>query len=400
MDNVKTMSNCIKIKDKEQRNALNAWAAAGYRGSVIAGTGFGKTRVGVLAMGKILELHSTKKGIVLVPTTQLQEQFKDEFIKWDYKHILDRVDIRCYQSAYKLDSQEYELVVADEVHLGLSPQHIKFFENNKYSRLLCMTATEPEDLEYKAKLKEMAPTVYELSLDECVDLGLVSPYKIFCVPVELTAEEKADYKKANNMFLHYKYKLGQFDAFNEAKRILASSNVGPHEKQWAILFYKSIRQRKAIVDFAVNKIAVIKDTVLLNLQSKILTFSGANEFTDQICDNLQPFAMSYHSKKTKKARKLALDSFKDNTINVLCSTKALNQGFDVPDADMGIICGLTSKSLTMIQRVGRLLRFQEDKVGTIIILYIKDTQEEKWLKSSVKGLDNINWVDNINQINK
>ena len=38
MDNVKTMSNCIKIKDKEQRNALNAWAAAGYKGSVIAGT--------------------------------------------------------------------------------------------------------------------------------------------------------------------------------------------------------------------------------------------------------------------------------------------------------------------------------------------------------------------------
>ena len=67
---------------------------------------------------------------------------------------------------------------------------------------------------------------------------------------------------------------------------------------------------------------------------------------------------------------------------------------------MGIICGLTSKSLTMIQRVGRLLRFQEDKTGTIIVLYIKDTQEEKWLKSSVKGLENINWVDNLNEIKK
>ena len=65
---------------------------------------------------------------------------------------------------------------------------------------------------------------------------------------------------------------------------------------------------------------------------------------------------------------------------------------------MGIICGLTSKSLTMIQRVGRLLRFQENKVGTIIILYIKDTQEEKWLKSSVKGLTNVNWIDNLTQI--
>ena len=82
----------------------------------------------------------------------------------------------------------------------------------------------------------------------------------------------------------------------------------------------------------------------------------------------------------------------------MCSTKALNQGFDVPDADIGIICGLTSKSLTMIQRVGRLLRFQENKVGKIIILYVKETQEEKWLKSAVKGLTNVNWIDKLTQI--
>ena len=62
---------------------------------------------------------------------------------------------------------------------------------------------------------------------------------------------------------------------------------------------------------------------------------------------------------------------------------------------MGIICGLTSKSLTMIQRVGRLLRFQEDKIGKIVILYVQNTQEEKWLKSAVKGLTNVNWVDLI-----
>ena len=65
---------------------------------------------------------------------------------------------------------------------------------------------------------------------------------------------------------------------------------------------------------------------------------------------------------------------------------------------MGIVCGLTSKSLTMIQRVGRLLRFQENKTGKIIVLYIKDTQEEKWLKSAVKGLTNVNWVDKLKEI--
>ena len=398
MQKVKTMSNCIEIKDKEQKKALNAWASAGYNGSVVAGTGFGKSRVGVLAIGKILKINETQRGIVLVPTVQLQDQFEEEFHKWGYADVLDRVDIVCYQSARKLNNQHYGVVVADEIHLGLSKEYSKFFEANTYDRLLCMTATQPEDPEYKAKLHMLAPTIYEISLDKCVDLGLVSPYRIYCISVDLTEQEKKDYKKANQMFVHYKYRLGQFDAFNEAKRILASSTAGGQEKQWAVMFYKAIRMRKSVVDFASNKIEEIKKLVMSNLTSKILTFAGANDFTDRICDSLGDLALSYHSKRTKKQKDLALKSFRDGTVKILCSTKALNQGFDVPDADMGIICGLTSKSLTMIQRVGRLLRFQENKVGTIIILYIKDTQEEKWLKSSVKGLTNVNWIDNLTQI--
>ena len=81
----------------------------------------------------------------------------------------------------------------------------------------------------------------------------------------------------------------------------------------------------------------------------------------------------------------------DGTKPVLCSTKALNQGFDIPDAGIGVVCGLTSKSLSMIQRVGRLIRFQEDKIGQIYILYVKDSQEEKWLKNSVNNLKNVVW---------
>ena len=58
---------------------------------------------------------------------------------------------------------------------------------------------------------------------------------------------------------------------------------------------------------------------------------------------------------------------------------------------MGVICGITSKSLSMIQRVGRLIRFKEGKVGSIVILYVADSQEEKWLKKAVKNLKNIIW---------
>ena len=90
------VSKLIKTKDEEQRKALNAWAKRGFIGSIIAGTGFGKSRCGVLAVAKTLDSVEDARALVLVPTTQLQEQFKEEFIKWNYEHLLDRMDVMCY----------------------------------------------------------------------------------------------------------------------------------------------------------------------------------------------------------------------------------------------------------------------------------------------------------------
>ena len=381
-----------KIRDEKQKEALNNWASSKFCGSIIAGTGFGKSRCAILAANYVLGDISHAKILLLVPTVQLQDQFHDEFHKWDLEHCLDNVDILCYQSAYKLTGNHYDIVICDEIHLGLSPQYRKFFENNTYDKLLCMTATLPEELEYKQLLNDLAPTIYKITLDECVDLGIVAPYNIYCKPVQLTTTEKTDYKKANNSFVYYKYQLGQFNAFDEAKRIMGDKNAHPDDKKCAVMFYRAIRERKKIVDFAANKIIEFQKLVLTNVHNKILAFSGANDFTDQLCASVSPLSATYHSKKTKKQREKALEDFKAGKVTVLCSTKALNQGLDIPDANVGIMCGITSKSLSMIQRVGRLIRFQEGKVGEIYILYVENSQEEKWLKSATKSLNNVNWL--------
>jgi len=384
--------NINKIRDEEQKKALNNWASNNYVGSIIAGTGFGKSRCGILATSHVYNLDRSSKILILVPTVQLQSQFAEEFHKWGLEDCLDNVDILCYQSAYKLSGYHYNLVLCDEIHLGLSPEYRKFFKNNTYDKLLCMTATLPEEIEYKQLLATLSPTVYKITLDQCVAKGIVSPYTIYCKPVQLTGTEKDEYKKINNSFVYYKYKLGQFNAFDEAKRIMGDKNAHPADKKCAVMFYRAIRERKKIVDFASNKITQFQKLVLNNMNSKILAFSGANDFTDQMCASVSPLSAAYHSKITKKKREQALEDFKTNKINVLCSTKALNQGLDIPDANMGVMCGITSKALPMIQRVGRLIRFQEGKVGEIYILYVENSQEEKWLKNAVKSLNNVTWL--------
>ena len=381
----------IETKSKEQSNALNAWHTAGYRGSIIAGTGFGKSRCGVLAVA-----HTLKDGgraLVLVPTVQLQEQFKEEFKKWGHTALLTRIDVMCYQSAHKLEGEHYDIVVCDEVHLGLSPVYRQFFERNTYDKILCMTATLPEEDEYKQLLKELAPTVFTITIDECVQKGLGAPYDIYCIPVELTDVERAAYKKANNLFVQCKYRLGGFDAFNEANRILRG---GQGDKGAAAQFFNAIRQRKAVVQHAENKLHMASHIRDHHQDDKILTFSGTNEFTNLMAQALDGYV--YHSGLSKKKREYTLELFNESESAVLCSTKALNQGFDVPDVGVGIIAGLESKALPMIQRVGRLIRFKEGKRGRVYILYVKDSQEEKWMDQATKTLHNVKRVDSLTNL--
>jgi len=381
------MNKLYAVKDREQRAALNTWWKKGARSSIIAGTGFGKSRCGVLAMKHVLK--NGGKGLLLVPTTQLQDQFAEEFKKWDAEDVLDRVEILCYQSAYKLSNEHYDIVVCDEIHLGISPEYRKFFQSNTYDKILCMTATIPEDEEYRNFLMKLAPPSYQLSLDQCVELGLVAPYEILCVPLELNEEDRLAYKKAQNKFVQAKYRIGDFDTFSAAKLILAKKMKG--DAGAAKMFFNAIGERKKVVQHATVKIDKAKELVASHPDDKILVFSGTNLFTDNMGSALG--ALCYHSGYTRRERESVLEKFREGSSKILCSTKALDQGFDVPDASVGIIAGLNSKSLPMIQRVGRLLRLSTpDKIGKIYILYIKDSQEEKWLRASVKSLNNVTWL--------
>ena len=164
MENLLMKTQTIKTKDEQQRKALNAWWAQNGIGSIIAGTGFGKSRCGVLAVRHIL--GSGDRALVLVPTTQLQDQFKQEFIKWGCEDILPRVEILCYQSAHKMEGKHYHVVVCDEIHLGLSEVYREFFNKNSYDRLLCLTATIPEEPEYRMVLVNLAPICFTITLDE------------------------------------------------------------------------------------------------------------------------------------------------------------------------------------------------------------------------------------------
>jgi superfamily II DNA or RNA helicase len=389
-------------RDIAQQVAGKNLKQAGYNGSVIAGTGFGKTRVLVNAAIEKVN-NGQNRVLVLVPFDHLKDRFKTEFI-----NVLGRtfgvyfwntnVQTECYASIEKLDPTDYCMILGDEIHLGLTDRCMEFYrraERLKIPMTFC-TATLPEDPEYRKRLLNIAPPVYEITIDECVVQGFVAPYSIQCIGIDLTDEEAKKYKTVNANFGYWKGKLG-LDAFRFANIILGNKKAyNKNMIEAALGFYRAIRQRKKIIDHAMNKVFMAKEVVNA-IPGKKLVFGGDNEFTDLLHGSIDGSGV-YHSKVPKKQRDAALDDFRTGRIDVLCSTKALNQGLDIPDASVGVICGLTSKSLTMIQRVGRLVRrdpADPDKTGNVVIVYVKDSQEEKWLHNSLKDIDasNVVWID-------
>jgi superfamily II DNA or RNA helicase len=64
----------------------------------------------------------------------------------------------------------------------------------------------------------------------------------------------------------------------------------------------------------------------------------------------------------------------------------LNEGIDVPDADVGIVVGGTQGIREHVQRVGRLLRPAAGKRATVYELIADDTTEGRDAQRRRQGL--------------
>lgn len=109
--------------------------------------------------------------------------------------------------------------------------------------------------------------------------------------------------------------------------------------------------------------------------------------------------MVYHSKMKKEAREEVLNAFSTNACRYLIAVDALNEGLNVPDADSAICVSGVSTELVQAQTLGRITRKSEDKVALFINLVSKDTIEERWVRNKTASVNNVRWINNLNQIN-
>jgi len=385
-----------------QKDAYTRWVENDYNGIFAMATGTGKT---ITSLNCVLnEYKKTGKYnvLILVPTLALVEQWEKEIGKFDFKsYILVsgetkwQNELSTYKANFRWRKQEDNLIIistypsftnpkflnlfkafqknftiiADEAHNIGAPNIKAAFKQLSCKKRIALSATpkrvyDPEGTkELEVLFKDKEPYCFSYSLEKAIENKFLAPYFYYPVMVYLEEDELEEYIRISKRLLQYfDHESGTFKNSQEAERLLL--------------------QRKRIIHKAINKLSayssILNQLSLANKLHYCFTFApegdytGDNSFEDfnNIIDRFiiettttRPDARvnSYTSKDSPKERKDKLRGFEEGKIDILFTMKAIDEGVDIPRAEVGIFASSTGNPRQFIQRRGRLLRKHPDK---------------------------------------
>jgi superfamily II DNA or RNA helicase len=93
-------------------------------------------------------------------------------------------------------------------------------------------------------------------------------------------------------------------------------------------------------------------------------------------------------------RSESLKLFREGGLRVLVTCRALDEGFNVPEAQVAIVAASTATRRQRIQRLGRVLRPAKGKDGAIVYTLVTSQAEITRLKEEegdLNGVASISW---------
>ena len=339
-----------------QQEALDRWLSS-KRGVLVLPTGSGKTYVGMQAIEEV-----NAPTFVVVPTLDLVDQWIDQLRAFDMpigeytgrnKH-LEPITVATYDSAYNHAENlgnRFKLVLFDEVHhlAAEGYRHIAEFFAAPFR--LGLTATyERDDEKHEVLIELLGGKIFEIETDDLTGQYLAE-YTVQQITVALTPDEQQQYDEKVEVFRDY----------------LRSSNIqmrGPHDFQKVVMrsgndprAWAAVRARNDARRIAYNSTAKLTELASLLEQhqtDRIIIFTRYNDLVYAVADRffIPPIT---HTTPTAERRQI-LRRFRDDTYSAIVSSQVLDEGIDVPDANVGIILSGTGSSREYRQRLGRILR--------------------------------------------
>ena len=390
-----------------QRQALDSWLGAGGRGVVEAVTGAGKTRLALAAIGR--EIERGGKVAVIVPSIDLQDQWHTEvrrrlvdglgvparigLLGDGQANDLDQCDIliATVQSAYRLPlkpSKGPGLLIADETHHYGAEQWSAALEEG-FDRRLGLTATyEREDDGLETYLDPyFGPFRFRLGYREALADDVIARFKVAFLGVPFSDGEREEYdkqdeicrKRRRQLVASYGMDGSRFAVFmQQVGRLAKSGGEGARD---AGLYLHAFNKRRQILAGTSAKLAAIEALApAIAAASRTIIFSqtvAAAEDAVSRAERTGARAGVVHAMLEKDQRQDVFDAFRDGAIDVIAAPRLLDEGVDVPDADLAIVLGTTRSRRQLIQRMGRVVRKKADgRMARMAVLFVAETSED------------------------
>jgi superfamily II DNA or RNA helicase len=359
-----------------QAAAIASWEAAGKKGIIALPTGSGKTRVAIAAMAR-----TGARTLCLVPTRALMEQWIKTLKPamqspvgqyGDGIRIEQPITVATFASAIRNAEylgNRFDMLVIDEVHHFGSGAGDEILEMCTAAARLGLSATPPEDELRRSRLdKLVGAEVYRASVEDLAGRYLAS-FRLITISIRLTPSERRAYDSEMSVFrpvCRAFFDSAPGSSWKDFMTAAARSDAGRRAvSAW--------RRSRIIVRYTEEKRRVVSELLQRHQGSRILVFAADNDTAYAVSREhlVQPITCDIGAAE----RSRALLHFSKGDLRILVSARVLNEGIDVPEADIAIIVGGSQGSREYIQRIGRVLRPSAGKEAIVYDMVTQDTFE-------------------------
>jgi superfamily II DNA or RNA helicase len=285
------------------------------------------------------------------------------------------VTVSTYDSAYihadRLGNR-FGLIIFDEVHHLPAEGYRNIAEMFASPFRMGLTATfEREDGLHKELNRLVGGKVFEKKVNDLAGYYL-SPFRLEKIVVELTDEEKKEYEINQRIFSSYlaRSNLSIRDSAGFQELVMRSGR-DPKARR-ALLARNKARD---IAFNSISKIGKLSEILEKHKDGRVFIFTEHNKLVHRISKAFLIPSITYRTASNERSD--ILSRFRSGVYKAVVTSKVLDEGIDVPDADVGIVLSGTGSERAFIQRLGRILIKKEGKAAVLYEIVSAENRKRK-----------------------
>jgi superfamily II DNA or RNA helicase len=341
-------------------------------------TGSGKSYVAALA------IHRTQRStLVVAPTIDLVSQwygvltstFGTEvgIVGGGYNEVRE-LCVTTYDSAFlhaeRLGSR-FGLLIYDECHHLPGESYAWSARASIAPFRLGLTAT-PERTDGRDALlgRLIGPIVYRREIAELSGRYLAE-YEVVSLRVELTAEERQQYDEARKEYVDFvrSHGIDMRDPMGWSRFVIESSRSPEGRRA-----FRAWRRHKDLALAASAKMSLLERLLHQHAAERVIVFTQDNATAYQIARRFLVPIITHHTRAKERSEILA--KLREGFYGAVVTSKVLNEGVDVPEANVAIVLSGSASVREHVQRLGRVLRRAQGKRAVLYEVVSAATSEE------------------------